>query len=301
MLFISHDLGVVRHVSDRVAIMYLGRIVEIGPSAAVYAAPRHPYTRALLDSVPKLSLDDDAPAAFHPIAGELPSPLAPPPGCHFHLRCPGAVALPLEAPRRARPSRRTAPPVISRSSHRTEETMEPWQWPESEWRAARRRGPRRPHPEARDAGPDGARCAVALSFDSDHETNELRDGGESIGRMSWGQYGNRVGVPRILEVLAQRGDPGDLLRAGGDRAALPRRAAPRGRRRATRSACTAGSTRSTRRCPAPPSASCICARPTRWRRITGVRPVGMRTPSWDFSAGDARDPARTRPALRLAR
>jgi peptide/nickel transport system ATP-binding protein len=91
MLFISHDLGVVRHVSDRVAIMYLGRIVESGPAAEIFAAPRHPYTSALLDSVPKLVTDSDELVHFRPIRGELPSPLAPPPGCHFHLRCPHAT------------------------------------------------------------------------------------------------------------------------------------------------------------------------------------------------------------------
>lgn len=88
MLFISHDLAIVRHISDRVAIMYLGRIVETGETQAVYAAPKHPYTRALLDSVPKLTLSDDALVTFKPIQGELPSPLAPPSGCHFHARCP---------------------------------------------------------------------------------------------------------------------------------------------------------------------------------------------------------------------
>lgn len=92
MLFISHHLGVVRHVSDRVAIMYLGRIVEIGAADAIYAAPRHPYTQALLASVPQLVLEDDAIVTFQPIQGELPSPLSPPPGCHFHLRCPIAEA-----------------------------------------------------------------------------------------------------------------------------------------------------------------------------------------------------------------
>jgi oligopeptide/dipeptide ABC transporter ATP-binding protein len=91
MLFISHDLGVVRHLCDRVAIMYLGRIVEVGETAAIYGAPRHPYTRALLDSVPKLVLDDHGTIDFNPIQGELPSPLSPPPGCHFHPRCPKAV------------------------------------------------------------------------------------------------------------------------------------------------------------------------------------------------------------------
>jgi peptide/nickel transport system ATP-binding protein len=90
-LFISHDLGVVRHVSDRVAIMYLGRIVEIGSTEEIYRTPRHPYTRALLDSVPRLVLDDDALVEFQAITGEIPSPLAPPPGCAFHPRCPLAV------------------------------------------------------------------------------------------------------------------------------------------------------------------------------------------------------------------
>ncbi len=92
MLFISHDLGVVRHICDRVAIMYLGRIVEIGTTAEIYARPAHHYTRALLDSVPKLVTDGDELVTFRPIAGELPSPLSPPPGCHFHLRCPAASA-----------------------------------------------------------------------------------------------------------------------------------------------------------------------------------------------------------------
>lgn len=92
MLFISHDLGIIRHISDRIAVMYLGRIVEIGPTEAVYAAPKHPYTRALLDSVPKLVTDSDELVSFKPISGELPSPLSPPPGCHFHLRCPFAGA-----------------------------------------------------------------------------------------------------------------------------------------------------------------------------------------------------------------
>jgi peptide/nickel transport system ATP-binding protein len=86
MLFISHDLGVVRHLCDRVAVMYLGRIVETAPTAPLYQAPRHPYTRALLDSVPRLQLDDSE-ADFHPIAGEPPSPLNPPSGCAFHARC----------------------------------------------------------------------------------------------------------------------------------------------------------------------------------------------------------------------
>jgi peptide/nickel transport system ATP-binding protein len=89
-LFISHDLGVVRHISDRVAIMYLGRIVELGDAVALYETPQHPYTQALLASVPRLVTDENERADFTPIAGEIPSPLAPPPGCPFHTRCPHA-------------------------------------------------------------------------------------------------------------------------------------------------------------------------------------------------------------------
>jgi peptide/nickel transport system ATP-binding protein len=88
-LFISHDLGVVRHLADRVVVMYLGRVVEIAPTKALFAAPNHPYTQALLAEVPRL---DRRRRRFAPIQGEIPSPLAPPPGCHFHPRCPHAFA-----------------------------------------------------------------------------------------------------------------------------------------------------------------------------------------------------------------
>jgi len=87
-LFISHDLGVVRYLADRVAIMYLGRIVESGPTEALFASPNHPYTQALLAEVPRL---DARHKRFVAIKGEIPSPLAPPPGCHFHPRCPHAM------------------------------------------------------------------------------------------------------------------------------------------------------------------------------------------------------------------
>jgi peptide/nickel transport system ATP-binding protein len=87
-LFISHDLGVVRHVADRVAILYLGRIVELAPAEELFAAPNHPYTQALLAEVPRV---DTGKRQFKPIEGEIPSPLDPPPGCHFHPRCPFAM------------------------------------------------------------------------------------------------------------------------------------------------------------------------------------------------------------------
>ncbi len=83
-LFISHDLGVVEHLSDRVAIMYLGRIVELAPTEELFAEPNHPYTQALLSEVPRLDLRR---RRFEPVKGEIPSPLDPPPGCHFHPRC----------------------------------------------------------------------------------------------------------------------------------------------------------------------------------------------------------------------
>ena len=83
-LFISHDLGVVRHLSDRVVIMYLGRVVESAPTDEIYATPNHPYTQALLAEVPDLAKRK---RTYVPIRGEIPSPLAPPPGCHFHPRC----------------------------------------------------------------------------------------------------------------------------------------------------------------------------------------------------------------------
>jgi oligopeptide/dipeptide ABC transporter ATP-binding protein len=88
LLFISHDLRVVEHVADRVAIMYLGRIVEEGSREAVYACPRHPYTRALLSAVPVP--DPTRKRERQQLAGEPPSPVAPPPGCAFHPRCPFA-------------------------------------------------------------------------------------------------------------------------------------------------------------------------------------------------------------------
>jgi peptide/nickel transport system ATP-binding protein len=89
-LFISHDLGVVRHLSDRVVIMYLGRVVESAPAAEVFARPNHPYTAALLASAPQLIVKK---IDFVAVKGEIPSPLHPPTGCHFHPRCPHAMPM----------------------------------------------------------------------------------------------------------------------------------------------------------------------------------------------------------------
>lgn len=88
-LFISHDLSVVEHIADRVAIMYLGRIVENASTEQVFSDPRHPYTKALLAEAPRL---DQRRREFEPIEGEIPSPLHPPAGCTFHPRCPVAIA-----------------------------------------------------------------------------------------------------------------------------------------------------------------------------------------------------------------
>jgi peptidoglycan/xylan/chitin deacetylase (PgdA/CDA1 family) len=164
----------------------------------------------------------------------------------------------------------------------TDETpLEPWQWPDAHWRGlvdkVRAGRPFRPT-----SWKDGARAAFALSFDSDHETNELRDGGRSIGRLAWGEFGARVGVPRILELLAKHGVPATfyvpavaaLLHEDEQRrviadgheigihgwihelnSVLPEEAE---RDLMLRSADTL-------------------------ERVTGIRPVGLRTPSWDFS------------------
>ena len=86
-IFIAHDLSVVRHISDRVGVMYLGRLVELADKRALFANPQHPYTRMLLDAIPDIALTGKART---PVAGEVPNPLAPPPGCTFHPRCPYA-------------------------------------------------------------------------------------------------------------------------------------------------------------------------------------------------------------------
>jgi peptidoglycan-N-acetylglucosamine deacetylase len=159
--------------------------------------------------------------------------------------------------------------------------LQPWEWPEDEWRRrvnAVRAG-RSLKPKA---WPGGARCAVALSFDSDHDTNELRDGGESIGRMSWGQYGTRVGVPRILALLAKEQAPATFFVP-----AVAAKLYPDEQRRVIAEGHEIGLhgwihelnsvlPEAVERDLHLRSADALEA-------ITGKRPVGMRTPSWDFS------------------
>ena len=86
-LFISHNLAVVRHMANRIGVMYLGRLVEVAPARELFRAPKHPYTRMLLDAVPDLDLTG---RQRKPVEGEVPNPVDPPPGCPFHPRCPWA-------------------------------------------------------------------------------------------------------------------------------------------------------------------------------------------------------------------
>jgi oligopeptide/dipeptide ABC transporter ATP-binding protein len=93
MLFISHDLSVVRHVSDRIAVMYLGRIVESGATEAIFANPRHPYTQALISAIPRPPTAARIASSRIVLKGEIPDPADPPPGCRFHRRCPIATEM----------------------------------------------------------------------------------------------------------------------------------------------------------------------------------------------------------------
>ncbi|MEJ2538460.1 MAG: ATP-binding cassette domain-containing protein [Gemmatimonadota bacterium] len=108
-LFIAHDLAMVRHLSDRVAVMVLGRIVEIGPTPELFRHPLHPYTRALLAAVPKIEAAGGVAARFPAPTGELPDPSDPPPGCRYHTRCPFATdRCRVEVPELRRPGHQSA-------------------------------------------------------------------------------------------------------------------------------------------------------------------------------------------------
>ncbi|WP_105400670.1 polysaccharide deacetylase [Neorhizobium sp. T7_12] len=159
--------------------------------------------------------------------------------------------------------------------------MEPWEWDEATWRGKvnKVRAGRSLKPKA---WKDGARCAVALSFDSDHETNELRDGGQSIGRMSQGQYGNRMGVPRILETLKNADVPATFFVPAVAALLYPdeqRRVIAEGHEIGLHGWIHEVNTK----VPADKERELHFRAADTLEKITGIRPVGMRTPSWDFS------------------
>jgi peptidoglycan/xylan/chitin deacetylase (PgdA/CDA1 family) len=159
--------------------------------------------------------------------------------------------------------------------------LEPWQWPEQHWRKVvnQVRAGRTYRPAA---WKDGARCAVALSFDSDHETNELRDGGKSLGRLSWGQYGSRVGVPRILNVLHRYG-----VHATFFVPAVTALLHPDEQRRVVAEGHEVGIHgwihELNSQLPYEAERDLMLRSADALKKITGARPVGLRTPSWDFS------------------
>src|SRR3989440_3617752 len=165
--------------------------------------------------------------------------------------------------------------------NRPESDLEPWQWPEEHWRKlvdrVRAGRPLRPA-----KWPGGARCAVALSFDSDHETSDLRDGGKSIGRLAWGQFGNRVGVPRILRLL-ERYDVKATFYVPAVSALLH----PDEQRRVVAEGHEIGIHGWIHELnsvlPMEAERDLMLRSADTLEKITGVRPVGLRTPSWDFS------------------
>ncbi|AOB32784.1 polysaccharide deacetylase [Bordetella sp. H567] len=162
-----------------------------------------------------------------------------------------------------------------------EKQMEPWEWPDAHWQKLvdRVRAGRSLRPTH---WPDGKRCAVALSFDSDHESNELRDGGKSIGRLSWGQYGNRVAVPRIRKLLHRHG-----VRASFYVPAVIAKMYPDEQRQLVADGHEIGIHGWIHELnsvlPAANERDLMMRAADVLEQVTGIRPVGLRTPSWDFS------------------
>lgn len=168
----------------------------------------------------------------------------------------------------------------------TDKDQQPWQWPEAHWRRIlnQARAGRALRPQS---WPDGARCAFALSFDSDHETNELRDGGKSIGRLSWGQYGARVGVPRIAALLARHD-----VRASFYVPAVTALVHPDEQRALADAGHEIGIHGWIHELNSGLSyedeLDLMLRSSDTLTEITGKRPVGLRTPSWDFSPSTLR-------------
>jgi peptidoglycan/xylan/chitin deacetylase (PgdA/CDA1 family) len=168
----------------------------------------------------------------------------------------------------------------------TDKDMEPWQWPEAHWRGIlnQARAGRALRPKS---WPNGARCAFALSFDSDHETNELRDGGKSIGRLSWGQYGARVGIPRIAALLARHD-----VRASFYVPAVTALIYPEEQQALTAAGHEIGIHGWIHELNSGLSyedeLDLMLRSSDALTKITRKRPVGLRTPSWDFSPSTLR-------------
>jgi peptidoglycan/xylan/chitin deacetylase (PgdA/CDA1 family) len=164
---------------------------------------------------------------------------------------------------------------------RPESDLEPWQWPEAHWRKLVDRV-RAGHSLRPAEWPGGARCAVGLSFDSDHETSDLRDGGKSIGRLAWGQFGARVGVPRILKVLERHG-----VKASFYVPAVTALLHPDEQRRVIAEGHEIGIHGWIHELnsvlPYEAERDLMLRAGDVLEKVSGVRPVGLRTPSWDFS------------------
>lgn len=168
----------------------------------------------------------------------------------------------------------------------SEKPLEPWQWPESQWREIvnRVRAGRSLRPTK---WPGGARCAVALSFDSDHETNELREGGDSPGKLSQGQYGNRQGVPRIVEILKRHNVPASFYVPAVTATLYPdeqRNLVAQGHEIGIHGWIHERNSV----LPIDAERDLMQRSFDVLKKITGVDPVGMRTPSWDFSPNTLR-------------